>query len=106
MNPIILLLTCANAAEATTISTALLERNLIACAKTAPVHALFQWKGAIDTADEVLLIMETTQDLCADIEKIVHQLHSYDTPVLVGVPIAYMSHKTEEWLRDSLVVKF
>jgi periplasmic divalent cation tolerance protein len=101
-----LLLTCGNKAEAERISMELLKQSLIACSKMSTIHSLFSWEGAIQGSDEILLIMETTHDLCGSIEQVVRQLHSYETFVMVGLPMTYISPQAREWLQSSLVVKF
>jgi periplasmic divalent cation tolerance protein len=102
---IMLLLTCATKAEAERISIELIERRLIACAKMMPVHSIFQWEGAVQGDDEIMLIMETSQELCQDIEEVVRSLHSYKTFVLTGIPVVYASKNAQEWLHSSLATK-
>jgi periplasmic divalent cation tolerance protein len=99
---IMLMLTCASPEEAEKISCRLLEMKLIACAKQLPVKALFQWQGAIDHAQEIMLCMETVQKHCAVIDAEVRILHSYTTYVLVGMPLVYVSEKAAQWLRESV----
>jgi periplasmic divalent cation tolerance protein len=105
MQLIMLLLTCANRAEAERISITLLEKKFIACAKMMPVHAMFAWEGVIKADDEVMLVMESSQELCHDIEEVVRSVHSYATFVLTGFPIAYISPQAKEWLCTTLTVK-
>lgn len=105
MQFIMLFLTCATKAEAERISIALIERRLVACAKMMPVHSMFQWEGVVQADDEIMLVMETSQELCQDIEEVVRSLHSYKTFVLTGIPVAYTSKNAQEWLQTSLAVK-
>jgi periplasmic divalent cation tolerance protein len=102
MQLMMLLLTCASKAEAERISIALIEKGLIACAKMMPVHAMFAWEGAVRADDETMLVMESSQDLCRDIEEVIRSLHSYTTFVLTGLPITYVSPQAKEWLCSTL----
>lgn len=97
-----LMLTCASPEEAETIACRLLEMRLIACAKQFPVKSLFQWQGAIDHAQEIMLCMETIQEHGAAIDAEVSKLHSYTTYVLVGMPLVYVPEKAAQWLRESV----
>jgi len=103
MNLTLLLLTCANQAEAERISLALLEQNLIACSKMSSVHSFFKWEGVTQANDELLLIIETAHELCKRIEQVVRQMHSYDTFVMIGIPVTYVSPQAEQWLQDVLM---
>lgn len=102
MKPCILMLTCKDDKEADTVSKALLEKKLIVCCKKVSITSGFLWKGKIDSADEVLLMMESDEDLFSVIEKEVEKLHSYDTFVLTSSPITMISEKAGKWFDKSL----
>lgn len=95
-------LTCESTAEASKIANALLEQRLIVCAKQLPVKATYWWESKVTSGQEVLLIMESAQDLFNQIEVEVEKLHSYDTFVLEAVSIAALSHKAEKWMEENL----
>lgn len=96
----ILLLTCANNEEADQISRSLLEKRLIFCAKKSSVSSSFLWKGKIDSASEVLLIMDSRQEYFDRVEKVVRKIHSYNTFTLFSLPIAKTTQKVEKWIRE------
>lgn len=95
-------LTCKGQAEADKIAHVLLEKKLIACAKYVPVKSDFHWLGKIDSADEVLLVMESRLDLFEKVEAEVGKLHSYDTFVLTANKIEKVSKEAAGWLNESL----
>ena len=50
----------ANAEEAERIGRTVVEERLAACINILPpVHSIYRWKGAIETADEVAAIFKT-----------------------------------------------
>lgn len=100
-----LVLTCESRGEAEKISRALLNDRLIACAKFAPIETVYWWKGKIASGLEVLLVMESREDLFDDVEAVVTELHSYDTFVLQAFPIAQISKKADGWLDKELKSK-
>lgn len=95
-------LTCDGKKEATQISDVLLQKKLIACAKQVPVSSQFNWQGKIRLSKEVLLQMDSREDLFDDVEHEVAKLHSYDTFVLEAIPISRISKKAELWLKSEL----
>lgn len=99
----ILFLTCANNKEADKITTTLLEKKLVFCIKKQPVSSSFLWKGKINTSNEVLLIMDTLENNFKRIDKEVSKLHSYDTYVLIAVPVTQTTKNVENWVKDELV---
>lgn len=103
MKMVVLYLTCANDDEADKISQSLLEKKLVVCAKKLPVASSFWWKGKIEKENEILLLLETKEELFDEIEKEVKKLHSYETFVLVSLPITKASKGVEEWMKEELV---
>lgn len=100
MKLIIFYLTCADKTEADKIASVLLDKHLIACAKQIPVSSNFLWKGEIDHNDEVLLIMDSREDLFEQVEAEVAKLHSYETFVLQAITILKTSVAAVQWLED------
>ncbi len=96
-------MTCSSTSEALEISKVLLEKQLVACVKKLPVGSDFLWKGSIDHNDEILLVMESREDLFDQIEAEVTKLHSYETFVLTATPITKISKKSDKWLIESLL---
>ena len=102
MKPCILLLTCANDKEADKIVQSLLRKKLAVCIKKTPIGSSFLWQGKIDSSKEVLLIMDSIESKFKHVEKEIRKIHSYDTFVLVSLPITKMSAGIEEWIKSSL----
>ncbi|MDO8265671.1 MAG: divalent cation tolerance protein CutA [Candidatus Saccharibacteria bacterium] len=95
-------LTCATAGEAFDITSSLLEKKLVACVKQLPVKSDFLWNGTIDQNNEILLIMESREDLFDQIEAEVTKIHSYETFVLTAIPMNRVSQKAQKWLSETL----
>lgn len=95
-------LTCEDEQEAYRIAAALLEARLIVCSKTMPLAADYWWKGAMNHANEVLMVMDSSLELFDEVEAVVKQLHSYDVYVLQAMPLLRMSHDAEQWLMSEL----
>jgi len=102
MKPALLFLTCANQKEANKISKSLFKNKLVVCIKSMPVSSSFLWQGKIDSGKEVLLVMDSVESKFKAVEKQVKKLHSYDTPVLISVPISQVSTGITKWLKQEL----
>lgn len=100
---IVVFVTAKDAAEARVISEGLLESKLIACANIIDgVQSLFWWQGKIDDAREVLLVLKTKRSLFKKLIGKVRELHSYDTPEVIALPIIDGSADYLKWLDDSV----
>ena len=100
---IVVLVTAKDMLEAQKISEALIEKKWIACVNIMPkVMSIFSWKGKVEKADEVLMIMKTQQKYFEDICKAVKLLHSYDTPEIIGLPILVGDQDYLNWIKESL----
>jgi periplasmic divalent cation tolerance protein len=98
----IVLVTCASSAEARKIARSVVEKKLAACANILPrVDSIYRWKGKVESAREVLLVLKTTAPRLRRLEKEVNRLHSYDVPEFVAVPIVAGSQQYLDWLGKS-----
>lgn len=95
-------LTCASNREADKISKALLEKRLIACAKKLPASSMFRWKGEIDTAKEIVVMLESVEENFDKINAVVKKLSSYETYILFSVPVSKTTKEVEDWLKKEL----
>jgi periplasmic divalent cation tolerance protein len=100
---IVVLSTCGSAEEAASIARALVERRLAACVNIVPgVRSVYRWKGAVEEAEEWLLIVKSSQALFERLEEELRKMHSYETPEIVALPVAAGSASYLEWLGAEL----
>ena len=96
--------TLANREDAEKLATTLLERNLTACVNiVGPIHSIYHWQGAIERAEEFLLIIKTSSAHLQPLEEAIRELHPYDTPEFVALEAAATSEAYAAWLLSSLV---
>ena len=98
----VLLLTCADKKEAEKIIKSLLEKRLIVCSKFMPVSSSFLWKGKINSSDEILLFMDSSEENFEKINKEVRRLHSYETFVLTSLTVNQTTKEVENWIKEEL----
>lgn len=93
---------CANAGEAAAIGRALVERRLAACAQTHAVFSTYAWKGAVETAGEVMLTVKSAVGRLPEIEACVRSLHSYEVPEMVAVPAVWAGADYAAWVKGAV----
>lgn len=80
--------TCADREEAQKISTALVEGRLVACANVmVPHQSIYWWEGKVQSGEEVAVILKTCAELFDKVEAVIQELHSYDCPCIVALPV-------------------
>jgi periplasmic divalent cation tolerance protein len=95
--------TTASPEEAASIGRTLVEEHLVACATMVPsVQSIYRWQGEIESATETLLLLKTSPDQLRPLETRLRELHSYDTPEFLVLPVESGSHPYLEWLHASL----
>jgi periplasmic divalent cation tolerance protein len=96
-------MTTPNREEAVKILYILLEEKLIACGNIVdPVSSFFLWKGKIENEKEALVIMKSHEKLFNRLCKKVNELHSYDLPEILALPIVGGSSSYLDWIKGSL----
>ena len=100
---IVVFMTSGNADEARRIANELVERHLAACVQILPeIESVYRWNGEVQRETELLLLAKTTAALFDDLERVVREIHSYDTPEIVAVPMAHVSEPYRAWLADNV----
>ena len=96
---LVALSTVGNADDARRIARALVERRLAACVSVVPgLTSVYSWKGAVETGDELLLIIKTRRALFEPLRAALVELHPYDVPELLALPIEAGHAPYLEWL--------
>lgn len=86
--------------EADLISRTLVGRRLAACVQVVgPVESRFWWKGDVTVAQEWLCVAKTTAARYAAVEGVIRELHSYELPEIVAVPVAAGSEAYLAWVQ-------
>ena len=103
MSHIFVLMTTATREEAEKIARSLLNQKLIACANiVGPVSSLFWWKEKISQENEFLVLMKTSAELFEKLATTMKQMHSYEVPEIIAIPIAKGEQTYMKWLSSSL----
>jgi periplasmic divalent cation tolerance protein len=103
-NSRVVLVTCGSIIEARRIAGKLVRKRLAACVNIVlgPVQSIYRWKGKVQTAREVLMVIKTTTKRLPELEVEVKRLHSYDVPEFVTLAVDSGSREYLAWLQDSV----
>lgn len=95
--------TTGSRADARRIARALVDRRLAACVQIlGPVESTYRWQGKVATAREWLCLIKTTQARQGQLIAAIEELHPYDTPEIVSLPISAGSRRYLAWLAASV----
>ena len=93
--------TTARQDEAQQIAQLLVERRLAACVQVhGPIISLYRWEGAVEKDQEWQCTAKTTRDLFPAVEQAIREMHPYDVPEIVAVPIVVGSEDYLKWLGE------
>lgn len=99
----LILTTAPSQAEARKIARALVERKVAACVNIIPkIESIYRWQGKVESAEEWLLVVKTTQARVKTVEKAIRELHSYELPECIVVPIEGGSREYLRWLGEQV----
>ena len=93
--------TCPDEACARRIAEALVDEGLAACVNQLPsVRSTYRWEGALCTDSEVLLLIKTTAARFTALKSRLLELHPYEVPELVAVPVSHGHEAYLDWVRQ------
>jgi periplasmic divalent cation tolerance protein len=97
------LVTCPTAAVGRRLGAALVRERLAACVNVVPgLTSIYRWKGKVETAREVLLLVKSTAARAKRLASRVKELHPYETPEVLTLRIASGDAAYLRWLGDSV----
>jgi periplasmic divalent cation tolerance protein len=100
---IIVLTTTATKEDAEKIVDFLLEKKLAGCVQIFPVTSKYLWKGKIESSGEFLCLVKTKDELYQPVEQAIREVHPYQTPEIVAIPVTKASQSYLDWLDKETV---
>jgi len=88
--------------EAPGLARTLVEERLVACVNLATgLRSIYWWKGKIQDEPEVLCIMKTRSARFEALRSRVKELHSYEVPEIIALPILAGHEPYLEWITEN-----
>lgn len=79
------------------------EKRLAGCVQIlGPIKSIYWWKGKIENADEYLCILKSKKNLYTELEKVIKEIHPYQTPEIIAMPIVAGYEGYLRWLDGEL----
>ena len=99
---ILLLSTFPETASVKSVAETLVNEKLAACINiVSGVQSIFRWQDKIDNANENILIIKTKDNLYDELEARIKELHPYELPEIVSVPIDKGLNKYLDWISEN-----
>jgi periplasmic divalent cation tolerance protein len=96
---LLILCTCPDKATAQIIADRLVDQQLAACVNILPgLTSVYQWQGERETAQEHLLLIKTTNEAYQTLEQSIIELHPYELPEVIAVPISQGLNGYLQWI--------
>lgn len=100
--PLLAFSTAPDEACARDLARALVERRLAGCVNWTPVRSAYRWEGAVQEEGEALLLIKTDRARLDELRRTLDELHPYDLPELIAVPIGGGSAAYLQWLGEAV----
>jgi periplasmic divalent cation tolerance protein len=100
---LLVLTTAGSESEARKIAHALVERRLAACVNIVPrIQSVYRWGEKVEQAEEFLLLIKSAKLREEQLRAAITELHSYELPECIAIPIESGSAEYMKWLSHSV----
>jgi periplasmic divalent cation tolerance protein len=95
--------TFASADDAVAAGRTLVAERLAACAQVLPaITSIYTWQDMLRHENEALLLLKTTEENWTGLRDRLAQLHPYDTPEIIALPVVHGSFDYLAWVRENV----
>jgi periplasmic divalent cation tolerance protein len=85
------------------IAAALVEANEAACVSMVPaIRSIYRWEGKVREDGELLLLIKTVAERFGAVRSRILQIHSYQVPEVIAVPITGGDSAYMNWLASQV----
>jgi len=100
---IMVLTTIDSEEKAKKISENIVEQDLAACVQVyGPIKSTYKWEGEMTSSEEWMCFIKTKKDVYDVLEDKIRQIHDYENPEIVALPITDGSGKYLDWLDENI----
>jgi periplasmic divalent cation tolerance protein len=102
-DPVVVLSALGAPPDAERIARALVEERLAACVNIVPgVVSIYRWKGNVEREPELMLVIKTLAQQVDALKKRLLELHPYELPEVVVIPIVGGHGAYLEWIAQQV----
>lgn len=96
---IVVLTTCESQDQAEQLARHLVDHRLAACVNILPgARSIYRWKDKIEDSAEFVLVIKSRRDVFNKVREAIAQLHSYEIPEVIALPVVDGSDAYLRWL--------
>jgi len=100
----LILTTAGSDEQAEAIARGLVERRLAACVNIVSKScSVYRWNGEVVREEEKLLVIKSAARLFEQVREAIHELHSYEVPEIIALPIRDGDESYLNWLEEQLI---
>ena len=104
MNFFLIYITTKNEEEALKLANLAVQKNLAACGNIFPkMKSIYKWQNKLQNDKETLLILKTNSNKYPLLEKLILEIHSYEVPCILKIPISDGNKEYLKWIDQSLI---
>ena len=99
----VVLCTVGSKEQADTIAKTLVNERWAACVNILPtVISHYHWEGKVCEDSELMLVIKTHRSLIENIIERIRELHEYEVPEIIALPIVAGSRNYLKWLASEI----
>ncbi len=103
MGAVIVLVTYPTDRDPLPLARMLVDEQLVACVNVLPpMQSVYRWKGKVEQAAEHQLVMKTTRERVEALKARLVDLHPYDVPEVLVLPVIDGGEPYLKWLTESV----
>jgi periplasmic divalent cation tolerance protein len=96
---LVVLTTTPGFSEGSELAEKIIEAKLAACVQIVPqITSVYFWEGKVRKDNEQLLLIKTTREKYAELERFISTNHSYDVPEILAIESENLSQPYRAWL--------
>jgi periplasmic divalent cation tolerance protein len=95
----VVLVTVPTAEEGRKLARATVDGHVAACGNVVPgLVSIYRWEGAVQEDEEAMVVLKTTQARLSALKERVVELHPYDVPEILALPVADGHEPYLDWV--------
>jgi periplasmic divalent cation tolerance protein len=100
----VVLVTVPNLEDGCTLARRLVTERLVACGNVIPgLTSVYRWEGKVQEEGEALVVLKTTADVLSALKNRVMELHSYEVPEFLALPVTDGLDPYLRWVTEEVV---
>jgi len=102
MTAIAVVTTVGSREEAQRLARTLVGRKLAACAQISAIESIYRWKDAVQQEPEFRVLLKTTDERYAEVERAIRELHSYELPAIHAFAFEHVFPAYAAWIGENV----